>query len=187
MFLAFSSFYFQVFGASLLLLFWILFQGGYSFPLCLFGLVTFYLAVSFVLYFSVFSPSFFYFLTCSTWGLLSPGFRVVLDLPFDFCPWRETLVGGLCWFLVRVDMCLCSSGRRPRRKLQKYGDIYTDFHTHGYNQSALKKRAQETDLGSEEDHRWLQPAEGRGSECRTQRSEHEQAAPWRQSVEGSAG
>ena len=51
------------------------------------------------LFFHLFS--FFLFLACSTWGLLFPGFRVVLLLPFDFCPWREMLFGWLvlisCW------------------------------------------------------------------------------------------
>ena len=45
------------------------------------------------LFFHLFS--FFLFLACSTWGLLFPGFRVVLLLPFDFFPWREMLVGWI--------------------------------------------------------------------------------------------
>ena len=47
---------------------------------------------------SVFSSSsFFFFLTWSISGLLFPGFKVLLLLPFDFCTWRETLVG---WFVL---------------------------------------------------------------------------------------
>ena len=57
MFLAFSPLYFQVFRASLLSLFLILFQVDCLFPLHLFGLVSFYLVPSFVLYFSVFWAS----------------------------------------------------------------------------------------------------------------------------------
>ena len=40
---------------------------------------------------------FFFLITCSTWGLLSPGFRVILLLLFDFWLWREMLVG---WFVL---------------------------------------------------------------------------------------
>ena len=43
------------------------------------------------------SLSFFFFLTCSTWGLLSPTFRVLFLLPFGFCLWRERLVE---WFML---------------------------------------------------------------------------------------
>ena len=39
----------------------------------------------------------FFFLNWSIWGLLFPNFRVVLLLFFDFCPWREMLVG---WFVL---------------------------------------------------------------------------------------
>ena len=42
---------------------------------CLFGLVSFYLSLSFVLYFYFHH---FFFLTCSSWGLLFPGFWVIL-------------------------------------------------------------------------------------------------------------
>ena len=60
-----------------------------------------------VVFLCLFIIFFFFFLTCSTWGLLFPGFRVVLFLPFDFCPCREMLVGWLvlisCWgWLVSV-------------------------------------------------------------------------------------
>ena len=92
LFLAFSPFYFQVFGTSLLSLFWIPFQVDCLFPLHLFFLVSFYLILSFVLYSSVF-PCFF--LTCSIWSLLFTGFIIVFLLPFGFCPWRERLVE---WF-----------------------------------------------------------------------------------------
>ena len=57
---SFSLFYFQVFGASLPSLFSILFQIDRLFPLHLFGLVSFYLVLSFVLYLSVFSSFFSY-------------------------------------------------------------------------------------------------------------------------------
>ena len=86
------SILFSVFRTSLLSLSWIIFQIDWLFPLCLFGLVSFYLFLSFVVYFSVFS----FFLTCSTWSLLFLGFRVVLLL-FDFCPWRERLFE---WFVL---------------------------------------------------------------------------------------
>ena len=59
--------------------------------------------------------SFFLFLTCSTWGLLFPGFRAVLVLPFDFFPWREMLVGWIVWISGWGDLCLCSSGRGSSR------------------------------------------------------------------------
>ena len=49
-----------------------------------------------------------FFLTCSTWGLLFPGFRVVLLLPFVFALGGKCWLGCLCWFLVRGDLCLCS-------------------------------------------------------------------------------
>ena len=65
------------------------------------------------LFFHLFS--FFLFLACSTWGLLFPGFRVVLLLPFDFSLGGKCWLVGLCWFLVGGDLCLCSSGRRSSR------------------------------------------------------------------------
>ena len=103
---SFSPFYFQVLGASLPSLFSILFQIDRLFPLCLFGIVHFYFVLSFVLYFSVFS---FFPLTFSTWGLLFLGLKVVVLRP----PPAPTLGGkgwssGLCCFLVRGDLCLCS-------------------------------------------------------------------------------
>ena len=91
-------------------LLWILFQGDYVFPLCLSGFVSCFLAF----HLCCISLSFhrpFFFLTCSTWALLFPGFKV----PFDFCPWREMLVGWFVLFLVGGDLCLCSSGRRSSR------------------------------------------------------------------------
>ena len=46
------------------------------------------------------SLSFHFFpLTYSSWGLLFPGFRVVVLHHFDFCHWRERLVK---WFLLGV-------------------------------------------------------------------------------------
>ena len=60
--------------------------------------------------FSVFLS--FYFSNLLHWGLFFLGLRIVLLLPFVFCPWREVLVGVLCWFLVGGDLCLCSSWRR---------------------------------------------------------------------------
>ena len=54
-FLAFSPLYFKVFEASLLSLFWILFRVVCLFHLNLFGLVSFYLVLSFALCFSIFS------------------------------------------------------------------------------------------------------------------------------------
>ena len=62
---------------------------------------------------TVFLCLFIIFLTCSTWGLLFPGFGVVFLLPLGFCPWRERLVE---WFVLTSfwgDVCLCSNQRRP--------------------------------------------------------------------------
>ena len=73
------------------------------------GLVNFYLVPSFVLYFSVFS---FFFLTCSNWGLplgLYSFFLLVFALG------GKGWLSGLCWFLVRGDLCLCSNGRNSSR------------------------------------------------------------------------
>ena len=65
--LAFSPFYFWDCGSSLLSLLWILFQVVGLFPLCLFGVVGFYLVSKFAQYFSVFS----WYLTFCVWHMLS--------------------------------------------------------------------------------------------------------------------
>ena len=51
---------------------------------------------------------FLFSLTCSTWGLLFPGFRVIFLIPFGFCPGGKGWLSGLFWFLVRGDLCLWS-------------------------------------------------------------------------------
>ena len=51
----------------------------------------------------------FFFLNCSTWGLLFPGFSVVFLLLFlVFALGRIGWLDGLYWFLVRGDLCLFS-------------------------------------------------------------------------------
>ena len=63
-------------------------------PLCLFGLMCFYLVPSSAWYFSALSFSLIY----CVWGLLSPGYRVVFLLDSYLCPWlvRLFLVYALC-------------------------------------------------------------------------------------------
>ena len=98
----FSSIIFQ---ASLLSLLWILFQGDCLFPIYLVLWVS-TLHFSFVLYFSVFS-SFFFFLTWSTWSLLFPGSRAVLNFfLLVFILGGKCWLGGLCWFPIGVT-CAC--------------------------------------------------------------------------------
>ena len=116
--LTFSPFYFQVFRAALLSLFWILFQVDCLFPLHLFGLVSFYLTLSFVLYFSVFSY-FFFSLTSSSWGLIFPGFSVVFLLPFGFCLVEGNVDWVICVdFLLRVTcFCLLVGGNQANQEV----------------------------------------------------------------------
>ena len=136
MLLAFSPFYFQVFGASLLSLLWILFKE-----------ITYFLFIYLVLWVSTLpfhlcciSLSFhhlffFFFLTCSTWGLLSSGFMVV----FFFSFWFLSLEGKFFWvvcvdfFLGMTCDCVLVGGDQVGNYRNK--ETCTHTSTQSYNQS----------------------------------------------------
>ena len=53
----------------------------------------------------------FFPLTCSTWGLLSPAVELCYFFLLIFALEGKCWFGGLCWFLVEGDLCLCSHFR----------------------------------------------------------------------------
>ena len=75
------------------------FQVVCLFPLCLFGLVSFYTRVYLVLFLHLCNISlpFHFFLTFCGWGLLFPGFKVVFLLPFGLCPVTQRSQTGALW------------------------------------------------------------------------------------------
>ena len=81
------------------IIFWILFQVVCLFPLQLFGILCF--LIGHHLCNTPLPFNFFFFLTYCVWGLLFPGFKVELFLPFGFCPLKFGPVVCLSFLQVR--------------------------------------------------------------------------------------
>ena len=153
MFLAFSPFYFQVFGASLLSLFWILFQVD-----CYFLFIYLVLWVS-TLFFHLcyISLSFNFSFELAP---LEVSFLQALGL-YSFFLLVLPLEGKAGWmvcadFLLGVtSACVLVWGdQADQTGNYRNNGTYTHTSTHSYNQNILKKRVQEIAFVNKRNNKW---------------------------------
>ena len=143
LFLEFSPFYFQLFRSSLISLFQILFQADCLFPLRSSSLLSFYLVLSFVLYFSVF------FFFSNLLHLRSPFLLGLYSFFFLVFPFEGKVGWVVCVDFLLGVICACVLVGDQAGSYRNNG-TYMHTSTHSYNQSILNKRVQEIGLVNKE-------------------------------------